>query len=68
MNPPLGFNLSHDWHTVLLATRRNEEAQSASDLGVDVMRAEIPERETFPSFLESIGKAVSVSLLNTSRH
>lgn len=66
-SPALGFNLSHDANTVLLALRENEDLSLARDIGVDVMRVSIPDGETLLSFIESISITLTTNELNHLR-
>jgi hypothetical protein len=68
-SPALGFNLSHDRNTILLAVRTHEDILIARDIGLDVMHVGLPQGGLFAEFLESIGSMVcssKISLMESS--
>jgi phosphopantetheinyl transferase len=58
--PPIGFNISHDHDVVSLAIRRTVDISIARNIGIDIMLAQLPEGETFSSFVESISIGVRI--------
>ncbi|PVF97253.1 hypothetical protein CPB86DRAFT_760566 [Serendipita vermifera] len=58
--PSIGFNISHDHNLVSLAVRRDSDISTARNIGIDIMLARVPEKETFSSFLESVSIAFTL--------
>lgn len=55
---PLPFNISHDNRLVILAYGEGSE-----DIGVDVMKVELPKNETVSSFIRVLDDQVRASYL-----
>jgi len=51
LDPPLAFNVSHDNALVAMAFGPGEHDPPAYRLGVDIMKVELPKRESFPTFV-----------------
>ncbi|KAF7985217.1 hypothetical protein HWV62_7850 [Athelia sp. TMB] len=51
LDPPLAFNVSHDNALIAMAFGPGELDPPAYRLGVDVMKVELPKRESFPAFV-----------------
>lgn len=51
LDPPLAFNVSHDNALVAMVAGPGEHDPPAYKLGVDVMKVELPKRESFPAFV-----------------
>ncbi|XP_006459883.1 hypothetical protein AGABI2DRAFT_219279, partial [Agaricus bisporus var. bisporus H97] len=54
LNPPLGFNITHDNSLIALAFSRNQNPPTRS-IGIDIMKLHIPGKESFPSFVHTVG-------------
>lgn len=59
IDPPLGFNVSHDNELVAMAFAPDEHGTPAYRVGVDVMKVQLPRREPFVSFVHTVGDTVS---------
>lgn len=57
LNPPLGFNITHDNSLIALAFSRNQNPPTRS-IGIDIMKLHIPGKESFPSFVHTVGDQV----------
>ncbi|KAJ7507540.1 hypothetical protein B0H11DRAFT_2153209 [Mycena galericulata] len=55
VDPPIAYNVSHDNGLVAMASSVNAHNPPAFSIGVDVMKVRIPGRETFASFVETMG-------------
>lgn len=70
MNPPIGFNVTHDNGVVAMVY--SEDGDLYPDppvyrVGLDVMLLELPKRDTFPGFVEVFSDQVcDVWLINDS--
>ncbi|KAH9482619.1 4'-phosphopantetheinyl transferase pptA [Psilocybe cubensis] len=54
-NPPLAYNITHDNNLVAMAFAPGIINQPAYNVGIDVMKVRIPGRETFDSFVHTVG-------------
>ncbi|KAF9008693.1 4'-phosphopantetheinyl transferase superfamily [Cyathus striatus] len=54
LDPPVGFNLSHDNGLIALSFSPGVYIPPAFGIGVDIMKVHIPGRETFISFVETM--------------
>ena len=59
LDPPLGFNVTHDNALVALAFSSESRNPPAFSVGIDVMKLRIPGKESFPSFVHTVGDQVS---------
>ncbi|KAJ6599289.1 hypothetical protein DFH09DRAFT_1258340 [Mycena vulgaris] len=55
VNPPIAYNISHDNGLVAMVSSGNTHNPPAFTIGVDVMKIRIPGRESFASFVETMG-------------
>ncbi|KAF9449904.1 4'-phosphopantetheinyl transferase [Macrolepiota fuliginosa MF-IS2] len=55
LDPPLGFNITHDNALVAMAFSSRTQNPPAFSVGIDVMRLHIPGKESFPSFVHTMG-------------
>ncbi|KAJ7499143.1 hypothetical protein FB451DRAFT_1118041 [Mycena latifolia] len=55
VDPPIAYNVSHDNGLVAMVSSANAHNPPAFSIGVDVMKIRIPGRETFASFVETVG-------------
>ncbi|KAJ7774323.1 hypothetical protein DFH07DRAFT_733057 [Mycena maculata] len=55
VEPSIAYNVSHDNGVITMASSANTHNPPAFTVGVDVMKVRIPGRETFASFVESVG-------------
>ncbi|PPQ72529.1 hypothetical protein CVT24_004835 [Panaeolus cyanescens] len=53
--PPLAYNITHDNNLIAMAYAPGLQNSPAFSLGIDVMKLRIPGRETFASFVETVG-------------
>lgn len=59
LNPPLGFNITHDNALVALAFSSESQNPPEFSVGIDVMKLRVPGKESFPSFVRTVGDQVS---------
>ncbi|KAI0049587.1 4'-phosphopantetheinyl transferase [Auriscalpium vulgare] len=57
--PPLGYNVSHDNDLVAMAFAPDEHGTPAYRVGVDVMKVRPPRRESFASFVHTVGDTLT---------
>ncbi|RDB23299.1 L-aminoadipate-semialdehyde dehydrogenase-phosphopantetheinyl transferase [Hypsizygus marmoreus] len=55
IDPPIAYNISHDNALVAMAFAPGTHNPPAYSVGMDVMKVRIPGRETFASFVETVG-------------
>ncbi|TFY72500.1 hypothetical protein EVG20_g505 [Dentipellis fragilis] len=55
IDPPIGFNVSHDNDLVAMAFAPGVHDPPAYRIGVDVMKVQLPLREPFRSFVDTVG-------------
>ncbi|KAJ7699866.1 hypothetical protein B0H17DRAFT_1157934 [Mycena rosella] len=55
VDPPIAYNVSHDNGLVAMVSSTNSHNPPAFSVGVDVMKVRIPGRESFASFVETVG-------------
>ncbi|KAJ6629208.1 hypothetical protein B0H10DRAFT_1776901 [Mycena sp. CBHHK59/15] len=55
VNPPIAYNITHDNGLVAMVSAANTHNPPAFSIGVDVMKVRIPGRESFVSFVETVG-------------
>lgn len=58
MKDPVGFNITHDNSLIAMAFAPGIYNPPAFSIGVDVMKVKIPGRETFASFVKTVGDQV----------
>jgi 4'-phosphopantetheinyl transferase len=56
---PIAYNISHDNALVAMAFAPGIYGAPAYNLGIDVMKVRIPGRDTFASFVRTVGDQVS---------
>jgi len=52
INPPIGFSISHDNALIAMAFAPGDHEPPAFQVGVDIMKVNLPQREPFPKFVE----------------
>ncbi|KAF8211350.1 hypothetical protein K438DRAFT_1807156 [Mycena galopus ATCC 62051] len=55
VDPSIAYNVSHDNGLVAMVSSANTDNPPAFTVGVDVMKLRIPGRESFTSFVETVG-------------
>lgn len=55
LDPPLGFNITHDNALIAMAFSSGSQNPPAFSVGVDVMKLRVPGKESFPSFVRTVG-------------
>jgi len=55
LDPPMGFNVSHDSGMVVMAFAEGRYDPPAYRIGVDVMEVKLPPRDTFRGFVHTVG-------------
>ncbi|KAJ7086670.1 hypothetical protein C8R44DRAFT_820754 [Mycena epipterygia] len=55
VDPPIAYNVSHDNALIVMVSSANAHNPPAFSMGVDVMKVRIPGRESFASFVETVG-------------
>jgi len=55
LDPPIAYNISHDNGLIAMVSSANEHNPPACTIGVDVMKVRIHGRESFTSFVETVG-------------
>lgn len=58
IDPPLGFNVTHDEGVIAMAFATGDLGPPAYNIGVDVMQLKVPPRTTFPEFVDSVSSQV----------
>jgi 4'-phosphopantetheinyl transferase len=58
LNPSIAFNVSHDNALIAMAFGPGDHEPPAFQVGVDVMKVEIPPREPFPQFVRIFSEQV----------
>jgi len=73
INPPIGFSISHDNALIAMAFAPGDHEPPAFQVGVDIMKVNLPQREPFPKFVEIFseqascdGKSRMISTTHTS--
>ncbi|KAF8138216.1 4'-phosphopantetheinyl transferase superfamily [Boletus edulis] len=59
LDPPLGFNVTHDEGVVAMAFGTGDLGPPAYIIGVDVMQLKIPPRTTFCEFVDSVSSQLT---------
>ncbi|KAA1466168.1 4'-phosphopantetheinyl transferase [Dentipellis sp. KUC8613] len=59
IDPPIGFNVSHDNDLVAMAFAPGVHDPPAYRIGVDVMKVQLPLREPFRSFVDTVGDTLT---------
>jgi hypothetical protein len=59
LKPPIAFNVSHDHALVAMAFGPGDHEPPAFQVGVDIMKVELPKREPFPQFVNIFSEQVS---------
>ncbi|KAL4075807.1 hypothetical protein J3A83DRAFT_4356987 [Scleroderma citrinum] len=59
IDPPLGFNVTHDEGVVAMAFGTGDLGPPAFNVGVDVMQLKIPPRTTFLDFVDSVSSQLT---------
>lgn len=59
LNPPIGFNITHDNALIAMAFAPGVHNGPAFNVGIDVMRVRLPSQETLSSFLQIVGEQVT---------
>jgi len=57
LDPPIEYNITHDNNLVAMAFTSGDQ-QRCNNIGIDVMKVRIPGRESFASFVETVGDQV----------
>ncbi|KAJ6539134.1 hypothetical protein B0H19DRAFT_1177320 [Mycena capillaripes] len=55
VQPSIAYNVSHDNGLIVIVSSPNTHNPPAFTIGIDVMKVRIPGRETFTSFVETVG-------------
>jgi len=55
LSPPTAYNITHDNGLVAMAFSSGSHNPPAFSIGIDVMKVRVPGRDTFASFVESVG-------------
>ncbi|KAK0498528.1 hypothetical protein EDD18DRAFT_1461547 [Armillaria luteobubalina] len=63
LDPPVAFNVSHDNGLVAMVFGPGTANPPAYTIGIDVMKVRIPGRESFRSFVETVGDQASLTAL-----
>jgi 4'-phosphopantetheinyl transferase len=61
IDPPIAYNVSHDNGLVAMAFAPGIHGAPAYNIGIDVMKVRIPGRDTFASFVHTIGDQVNLT-------
>ncbi|TFK43160.1 4'-phosphopantetheinyl transferase superfamily [Crucibulum laeve] len=59
LKPPVGYNVTHDNALIALAFAPGIHNAPAFSIGIDVMKVRLPSRETFASFVDSVGEQLT---------
>ncbi|KAH0839688.1 4'-phosphopantetheinyl transferase superfamily [Lanmaoa asiatica] len=59
LDPPLGFNVTHDEGVVAMAFGTGDLGPPAYNVGVDVMQLKVPPRTSFHEFVESVSSQLT---------
>lgn len=59
LDPPVAFNISHDNGLVAMVFGPGTANPPSFTIGIDVMKVRIPGRESFRSFVETVGDQAS---------
>lgn len=59
LNPPVGFNITHDNALIAMAFAPGVHNGPAFNVGIDVMKVRLPRQETLSSFLQTVGEQVA---------
>jgi len=60
VDPPVGFNVTHDSGMIVMAFAAGEHDPPAYRIGVDVMQVKLPPRETFKNFVFTVGDQLTI--------
>jgi 4'-phosphopantetheinyl transferase len=60
LDPPIAYNISHDNALVAMAFAPGIYGAPAYNIGIDVMKVRIPGRDTFASFVHTVGYLVNL--------
>ncbi|KAK0206294.1 hypothetical protein DFS33DRAFT_1372650 [Desarmillaria ectypa] len=60
LDPPVAFNISHDNGLVAMAFGPGTANPPSFTVGIDVMKVRIPGRESFKSFVETVGDQLTL--------
>ncbi|KAJ7047585.1 hypothetical protein C8F04DRAFT_985714 [Mycena alexandri] len=60
VDPSIAYNVSHDNGLIAIVSSANTHNPPAFTIGVDVMKVRIPGRESFASFVETVGDQLTV--------
>ncbi|KAF8164978.1 4'-phosphopantetheinyl transferase superfamily [Crassisporium funariophilum] len=61
LDPPIGYNITHDSGLIAMAFAPGVQNGPAFSIGIDVMKVRIPGRESFSSFVETVGDQLTES-------
>ncbi|KAG9317236.1 4'-phosphopantetheinyl transferase superfamily [Chiua virens] len=64
LDPPLGFNVTHDEGVVAMAFGTGDLGPPAYNIGVDVMQLKVPPRTTFREFVDSVSSQLTAAELD----
>ncbi|KAF8559041.1 4'-phosphopantetheinyl transferase [Imleria badia] len=59
IDPPLGFNVTHDEGLVAMAFGTGDLGPPAYNIGIDVMQLKVPPRTTFREFVDSVSSQLT---------
>ncbi|KAG8218409.1 4'-phosphopantetheinyl transferase superfamily [Butyriboletus roseoflavus] len=59
LDPPLGFNVTHDEGVVAMAFGTGDLGPPAYNIGVDIMQLKVPPRITFPEFVDTVSSQLT---------
>ncbi|KAI9574923.1 4'-phosphopantetheinyl transferase superfamily [Boletus coccyginus] len=59
LDPPLGFNVTHDEGVIAMAFATGDLGPPAYNIGVDVMQLKVPPRTTFREFVDSVSSQLT---------
>lgn len=54
LDPPIAFNISHDEAIVVMTSAPSIHGSPTSTLGIDIMKVQIPRRQTLASLIETV--------------
>ncbi|KNZ74423.1 L-aminoadipate-semialdehyde dehydrogenase-phosphopantetheinyl transferase [Termitomyces sp. J132] len=61
LNPPIAYNISHDNGLIAMAFAPGIHNSPVFNIGIDVMKVRIPDRNTLASFVESVSDQLTTS-------
>ncbi|KIK08571.1 hypothetical protein K443DRAFT_128470 [Laccaria amethystina LaAM-08-1] len=59
LNPPIGFNITHDNALIAMAFAPGVYNGPAFNVGIDVMKVRLPRQETLSSFVQTVGEQLT---------